>query len=137
MSSDMILQEVKIVGSDRYNILIEINPTLNTNFIYDPYFKVYLNKNYRSGASKGVARISMLRPEYIIHYKDSGMNIELTKTQIGFMKVILNEAHNDAPKSDTNWQYMCKYITDIAIKNGIKDVDYKKLEMPKYELLGR
>ena len=135
---NIILQEIRIARDDNYNMLIEIDPTENANYFYDPYFKVYLSKNYRSEIKIGVSRISILRPEYIIHkmvyipHKKVAKNISLTKTQIGVMIKILNELNHNNSNSPTNWQYMCNQITLIAKSSGYKNIDYTKLEMPNY-----
>lgn len=126
-----VLQEVTIRRSDRYNMLIEVNPTEGTNFFYDPYFKVYLNRKWR--AADKVARISLLRPEYVIHYNGRD-HVNLSSAQIGFLKVILKENMHNNPNSITVWKYMCETITDIAKSMNIS-VNYKDIKMPPYENL--
>lgn len=78
--NENILNEKTIAISGNYNLFIGVFPprTYKSSFLLDPYFKVFNNRSERSADS--VARISILRPEYIIHNgKDGKKNFKLNK----------------------------------------------------------
>ena len=53
---------------DYYDRLIAVNPDINHNG--NPYFKYYKNNSYGNKSGNRVARISFLRPEYVLHGKE-------------------------------------------------------------------
>lgn len=54
--------------NDYYDRLTAVNPDINHNG--NPYFKYYKNNSYGNKSGNKVARISFLRPEYILHGKE-------------------------------------------------------------------
>lgn len=126
-NQQIIIQEERIITDDKYNMILEINPTVDTNYYLDPYFKVYINKNYRAN-NHSCARIAILRPEYIIHQG----SIKLDRKQVSFM---INLLKRDYDSIHTVWKYMCYRITELANQSGFKNIDYKNLEMPDYTIL--
>ena len=81
---DEILNEICIVSSSNYNIRIRIHPSdsYSVGFLPDPYFKVYNNTS--EPRATAVARISILRPEYVKH-TDGLETFVLGKKEIGFI----------------------------------------------------
>lgn len=129
------LNEQTIIRNNNYNIMIGVYPTDNhPNYLYDPYFKVFNNTNEKA-ASK-VARISILRPEYIIHRNfDGKQNFKLSQTQIGFMlKCLRDPVTIKYTQYESGWEFLCKYLTDLC-KGKNLDIDYTNLSMPDYTKL--
>lgn len=129
------LNEQTIIKSDMYNITIGVYPRdTRPGYYYDPYFKLFNNKSDR--AATKVARISILRPEYIIHRNSDGkQNFKLSTAQIGFMlKCLRDPVSIKYTYYDSGWDFLCKFITSLAKQNNI-DVDYTDLSMPDYTKL--
>lgn len=133
--NNRILREAAIVASDNYNILVGVYPRqTQKNYFYDPYFKVYNNKSQRS-ASK-VARISIYRPEYIIHERGDLPMFVLGRKEIAFvLKVLRDPIGIDGKYYDRAWDYMCTFLTNTAKSMFDLNVDYRGIPIPDYTKL--
>ena len=123
-----ILNEICIVSSSNYNISIRIHPTDSylAGYLPDPYFKVYNNTSERRATA--VARISILRPEYVKH-TDGLKTFVLGKKEIGFIKKTLLEPIHGY---ESAWKYMIAYLIDLAKQQKIKISYDENLPMPDY-----
>ena len=123
-----ILNEICIVSSSNYNISIRIHPTdsYSAGYLPDPYFKVYNNTSERRATA--VARISILRPEYVKH-TDGLKTFVLGKKEIGFIKKTLLEPIHGY---ESAWKYMIAYLIDLAKQQKIKISYDENLPMPDY-----
>ena len=123
-----ILNEKTIVSSSNYNINIGIYPTDGrvVGFLPNPYFKVY--NNISVSRASAVARISILRPEYVKH-TDGLKTFVLGKKEIGFIKKTLLEPIHGY---ESAWKYMIAYLIDLAKQQKIKISYDENLPMPDY-----
>ena len=113
--NENIFNEQTIIFSSEYNLLIGVYPprTYAYGYYLDPYFKIFNNKSERS--ADRVARISILRPEYIIHNgKDGKKNFKLNKNEIAFM---LKMFRDPLKGYESAWRCMLDYLTNLA--NGL------------------
>lgn len=133
MKNDNILNEKTVCFSSDYNLFIGVFPprTYSYSYYLDPYFKVFNNKSERSADS--VARISILKPEYVIHNgKDGKKTFKLKKKEIAFMLKMLRDPIYGY---DSAWRYMLNYLETIAKELNIPigyNIDYP---MPDYTQL--
>lgn len=82
MNNTEIINEIKIVSNSQYHMYLGIYPSTThiKGFLLDPYFKVYNSESERT-ADK-VARISILRPEYVYHNgRDGKKHFNLSKNR--------------------------------------------------------
>ena len=104
-----------------------------TNFGKDPYFKVANNKSYRKATK--IARISLFRPEYVVHYKENWDLDQDTKDTL--IDVLKTKRNGDR----TIWDELTFLAGRIASKDSnITDEDIGKInsaEMPDYNKLHR
>ena len=133
MTQNNIILEQKIVVSSTYNMFIGIYPS-NTHlaaFLPDPYFKIF-NNQYETSADS-VARISILRPEYVIHNgRDGKKSFKLGRKEIAFMLKILKDPIHGY---DSAWRFMISFLLRKAADENI-NVSYDiNLAMPDYTLL--
>ena len=133
MNENKFILEQKIVVSPTYNLFIGIYPS-NTHlagFLPDPYFKIF-NNQYETSADS-VARISILRPEYVIHNgRDGKKQFKLGRKEIAFMLKILKDPTNGY---DSAWTFMLSFLLRKAADENI-DVPYDIYQpMPDYTLL--
>ena len=124
-----ILNEKTIVSSSNYNISIGIYPTDGrvVGFLPNPYFKVY--NNISVSRASAVARISILRPEYVMHNDKKFGRFILGKKEIGFVKKTLLEPIHGY---ESAWKYMIAYLIDLAKQQKIKISYDENLPMPDY-----
>lgn len=130
--NDIILNEQTIASSNTYNLCIGIYPreTHISGFLKDPYFKIF--NHYSETSADSVARISILRPEYINHSNGNKKRFVLNKKDIAFMlKIMKDPSHG----YDTTWQYMISYLLNLS-KNYDIEIPYNIYQpMPDYTLL--
>lgn len=135
-----IIQEINLVSSSDYNITIGFFPTRNSNYFYDPYFKVYNHK--REASATKVARIYLNRAEYVSEHnnRDGKKSFKLNKNELAFMLKCLRDSctikdiNNNRIRFYSAYEAMCWKITEIARNIGI-NVDYTNQQMPDYTLL--
>lgn len=127
----MILNEQNILKSSNYNISISVFPRdSQPSYLYDPYFKIY--DSYNEKSAENVARISILRHEYVYHRNDDGKGVFiLKKKDIAFMLKCLRDTIHGY---DSAWDYMCDFITKLA-KDKKVNVDYRGIPIPDYTKL--
>ena len=127
-----ILNEKTIVSSSNYNISIGIYPTdgRQVGFLANPYFKVY--NNISVSRASAVARISILRPEYVMHNDKKFGRFILGKKEIGFVKKTLNEPIHGY---ETAWKYMIAYLVNLSKQRKIQIPYDENLSMPDYTQL--
>ena len=124
-----ILNEKTIVSSSNYNISIGIYPTdgRSVGFLPNPYFKVY--NNISVSRASAVARISILRPEYVMHNDKKFGRFILGKKEIGFIKKTLLEPIHGY---ESAWKYMLAFLVDMAKERNIHISYDENLPMPDY-----
>ena len=124
-----ILNEKTIVSSSNYNISIGIYPTdgRSVGFLPNPYFKVY--NNISVSRASAVARISILRPEYVMHNDKKFGRFILGKKEIGFIKKTLNEPIHGY---ESAWKYMIAYLVNLSKQRKIQIPYDENLPKPDY-----
>lgn len=83
------VNEITILGGDKkIGRFLGIYGDKDRNFKYDPYFKYYNSYSYKK--SKYIARISIMKPEYVIHKNyDGKINWFLSSKEIRKLNYIL------------------------------------------------
>lgn len=91
---------------------IAINGTEGRNFESDPYIKVYHGPNSKS--SKDIARISLIKLDYVVHNKDSKQKEwRLSLDEQEELNKIMQETRKDGL---TVWEKILKDIADQTNK---------------------
>ena len=88
--------------------------------------------NISASRASAVARISILRPEYVMHNDKKFGRFILVKKEIGFVKKTLNEPIHGY---ETAWKYMIALLVDMAKEQNVKISYDKNLPMPDYTQL--
>lgn len=133
MKKQISITEQTIISSVNYNIMIGVYPRdcHAKGYFKDPYFKIF-NSRSEASATK-VSRISILRPEYVIHNgKDGKMPFYLSMKEIAFMLKTLKEpihGYNSA------WEYMLEFLIKLAESEKISTPYNTNLPIPDYTLL--
>ena len=110
---------------------------MGRNFMFDPYFKVYIGRDAEHPTK--VARLAIYRPEYIIHYKDAtGINWFFNnKEKKNLIKLLESKyTRSDDNGRNTVWDAILRDCVntyeDEIIKLGIDKNKFLVTKMPDY-----
>lgn len=132
---DIDVTEVAIIKPDKVDKLVKYrfglgvypdNSDKSRSFIEDPYFKIFDGDNPNN--SNHVTRIKILKPEYVIHYKQKwDLN---SKMKDALMKVLKSNLRENV----TVWDAIL--LACIPDKNNLKKYeDFLKSPIPDYTQL--
>ena len=109
--------EARQMGKYSFGIDVDGDGITSRNFIKDPYFKIFDGSNITSSNHR--TRISIYRPEYVIHL---GQKWELSANEKKNLIKVLN--HIYGPENKTVWQL----ILEECINQSDQYIDKKSKE---------
>lgn len=130
--SEVLTESVVCKNKGKYNMSISINRSFkDTNYIKDPYIKVFDGPD-PDHCSK-LARISLLKMEYVTHYKDSNHpeKWELNSKEKAELNNIMK---SKGKKNPTVWEDL---LSDMSREFGVDKSYFENMftEVPDFSKL--
>jgi hypothetical protein len=123
-SGNRSLTEAEICSFE--SVTVEIHPTIDSNYIHDPYFKVYNARSYR--AATAVARLYIKRAQYVKHH--SGMQTERLDRNTRKKLVEALSSIDPDNRNHTYWDKMLFVLNEFLRTHNI-NIRYTN-PMPNY-----
>ena len=116
-----------------YGIVVTGNGKSDRGFANDPYFKFYKGNNIDHCQNK-LIRVSIYRPELIIHYKDSE-SWKIKRQDINTMiELLLREPDKlytyDNKVCNSNWEVVLYFVAQVITMYTNKEPDYSIISTP-------
>lgn len=119
---------------NNYGIVVTGNGKSDRGFANDPYFKFYKGNNIDHCGEK-LVRISIYRPEFIQHYKDS-KQWKIKRADIDKLMILLQSEpdkiymYGDNKICNTNWEVVLYLIAQVITMYTNKAPDYSIMNTP-------